>query len=130
LLAITDSVEPTVWVGTAANLTADGRIRSGVYNTTPWMHANFPEHCIGCDHSNTVWGLANRSTSDYTCGSGLFFPVDNFGSPLAKDYPTATLPDDTQNKQAFEGAADLLKDAFGFGRRLGVDAAVGAPKAV
>ena len=85
----------------------------------------FPKGCIGCDHSNSVWGLANRSTSDYTCGSGLFFDVDNFGSPLASQYPTHALPDKAQNKAMFEGAADLLTDVFGFGRRLGVGAAVG-----
>ena len=118
-------MEPTVWVGTAGNLSETGRIVGGVYNTTPWFRAEFPKHCIGCDKSSTVWGLANRSTSDYTCGSGLFFDVDNFGSPLAAQYPTASLPDDTQNKAAFEGAADLLQDVFGFGRRLGVEAAVG-----
>jgi len=87
--------------------------------------SEFPKGCIGCDNGNSVWGLANRSTSDYTCGSGLFFDVDNFGSPLASQYPTQTLPDETQNKAMFEGAADLLSDVFGFGRRLGVGAAVG-----
>ena len=37
----TYSVEPTVWVGTAGNLTADGRIKGGVYNTTPWFRELF-----------------------------------------------------------------------------------------
>lgn len=121
----TYAVEPTVWVGTAGDLSSDGRIVGGVYNTTPWFRSEFPKHCIGCDNSNTVWGLANRSTSDYTCGSGLFFDVDNFGSPLAPNYPTSLLPNTDENKAAFEGAADLLKDVFGFGRRMGVQAAVG-----
>ena len=97
----------------------------GVYNTTPWFRAEFPQHCIGCDNSNTVWGLASRPTSEYTCGSGLFFDTDNFGSPLAAAYPSTSLPSDTQNKAAFEGAADLLSDVFGFASRLGVRAAVG-----
>ena len=118
-------VEPTVWVGTVGNLSASGRIVGGVYNTTPWFRAEFPQHCIGCDKSNTVWGLASRSTSDYTCGSGLFFDVDDFGSPLAAAYPTTSLPNETQNKAAFEGAADLLRDVFGFASRLGVRSAVG-----
>jgi hypothetical protein len=121
----TYAVEPTVWVGTAANLSSSGRIVGGVYNTTPWFRAEFPPHCIGCDSGNSVWGLVNRSTSDYTCGSGQFFPTDNFGSPLSAAYPTKFLPSQAQNIAAFEGAADLLKDAFGFSRNLGVEAAVG-----
>ena len=36
----TYSVEPTVWVGSAGNLTAAGRIKGGVYNTTPWFRAS------------------------------------------------------------------------------------------
>ena len=121
----TYSIEPTVFVGTTENLSADGRIRGGVYNTTPWFRSEFPLGCIGCDHSNSVWGLANRSTSDYTCGSAAFFDADNYGSPLAAAYPTAALPNEKENKAAFEGAADLLKDAFHFARSLGVDAAIG-----
>eukprot|EP01052_Picozoa_sp_SAG31_P062712 SAG31_NODE_21685_length_543_cov_1.074324_1_plen_144_part_01 len=122
----TYAVEPTVWVGTAANLnSSSGRIVGGVYNTTPWFRAEFPPHCVGCDNGNSVWGLENRSTSDYTCGSGQFFPADNFGSPLAAAYPTASLPTEAQNVAAFEGAADLPKDAFGLARKFGVEAAVG-----
>ena len=50
---------------------------------------------------------------------------DRYLSPSPDLVYLKTLPDETQNKAMFEGAADLLSDVFGFGRRLGVGAAVG-----
>ena len=58
----TYSVEPTVWVGTAGNLTADGRIKGGVYNTTPWFRER-PRRAPQADQlwlTGLGWGIVLR----------------------------------------------------------------------
>jgi len=81
--------------------------------------------CIGCDNGHSRWGLMSRATAEYTVGSGILFQDDNFGGPLAANYPTDRWPTNAENVEAYEGAASLFNDSFGFAQRSGVGCALG-----
>lgn len=105
------SPEPTVWIGTKADLRPDGALLRG--HVSSWM--------------NTLrigWGSVAKRTSLFTHGASQLFPVDAYGSDVMLGH--CPEPISPQGKlEVLNRAADLLKGAFTFARLLGVRTCVG-----
>ena len=105
--------EPTVWVGTRAELNQEGRIK-----------VSYPT-----SYANTMrgeWGYKPIPTSNYSWGTAEIFEKDCWaGGPGGSDescpYPRAEIAE----KALFERTADMLQSAFALGSKLGVQSCVG-----
>ena len=106
--------EPTVFVGTAADLEADGSVKTA--SAYPTSYANT---------MRGEWGYAPLATSNYSWGTAALFESDCWASaPTTVDvcpYPT------TQEGSAalFERTSTMLSDAFTHAKTVGVQTCVG-----
>ena len=112
--AATGHNEPTVWVGVAEDLEADGRIKpAGAYPTS---------------YANTMrgeWGYAPLPTSNYSWGSAELFETDCYAPP-PMDQSSCPWPASPQSQGAlFERTSTMLQTAFALGDTLGVQSCVG-----
>jgi hypothetical protein len=116
------NAEPTVWLGPPED------VGEGVE-----VEAAYPSSWFTTLRGN--WGYAARSTGDYVLGADRFFDAGAWGN----DVMTGLAPfpwNGRDERLLFARAADALRDAFTFARRLGVKTCVGTetplvvPKAV
>ncbi|MGA2033760.1 MAG: hypothetical protein ABSG68_16015 [Thermoguttaceae bacterium] len=103
--------EPVVWIGTAGDLAADGKVK-----------ASYPAR-----HFSTVggtWGYRAMKTSEYTCGAAELFDRDDYGADYMQGMtPWPKRPEDCN--ALFDRMGGLLDSAFAFARQLGVKTCVG-----
>lgn len=103
--------EPTVWIGLPQDLRPDGSVA-----------ASYPS-----SYQNTLrnsWGYQGRPSGTYHCGADLLFERDDFGAPVMWGRsPQPTDPDECNALFGDTGA--MLREAFPFGRALGVKTCVG-----
>ena len=114
--------EPLVCIGPPSDLEADGRVK-----------ASYPARHYTTVGSNGSWGSQSVKTSDYAFGAAELFDRDNYGADYMRNAPPWSFgtkdpqkmmsPD--QCNALFAGMGDLLGDAFGFARRLGVKTCIG-----
>ena len=105
------NAEPTVWIGLPGDIEKDGAVRSG-----------YPS-----SYQNTLrgnWGYEPTKTSDYHFGAAGLFESDDYGAEAMKGMiPEPKTPADTI--ELFNRAGALLREAFEFGRSLGIKTCVG-----
>lgn len=112
------NAEPTVWIGLAQDCEKDGTV----------------EFSYPSSYQNTLrgnWGYEARKTSDFHYGASELFERDDFGGDvMAGLIPEPKTLEDSNT--LFNRTGALLRDAFEFGRSLGVKTCVGteAPLAV
>jgi len=103
--------EPTVWIGLE-----DQSDKKGVVNAAyPVLHF----HTLG-----STWGSAAKNTSEFTGGASQIFDTDNYGSTYMKDIsPWPHTPE--ENIELFNQVGEILDEAFGFAKSLGVKTCIG-----
>jgi hypothetical protein len=105
------NAEPTVWIGLAEDSNPDGTVRS-----------SYPS-----SYQNTLrgnWGYEPTQTRDYYFGASELFETDAYGADVMKGMipEPKTLED---SNEVFNRTGALLRDAFDFGRALGIKTCVG-----
>lgn len=105
------NAEPTVWIGRPADVGKDGR----------------PEFSYPSSYQNTLrgnWGYGPSKTSGWHFGAAELFDRDDFGSEVMTGLaPEPKTPEEMN--ELFRRTGLLLRDAFAFGRGLGVKSCVG-----
>ena len=116
------NAEPTVWIGPPDEIGEAGEAK-----------AAYPSSYFTTLRGN--WGYEVRPTGDYAHGAGWLFHRDGHGNDVMEGL--APHPWNAEDARTlFARAADVLKDAFTFARRLGTRTAAGTetplvvPKAV
>jgi hypothetical protein len=116
------NAEPAVWIGPPDEIGEGGAVK-----------AAYPSSWFTTLRGN--WGYEARATGDYAHGAAWLFPRGGYGGDAMEDLaPQPWSGEDS--RLLFERAADVLKDAFAFARRLGTKIAAGTetplvvPKAV
>ena len=105
------NAEPTVWIGLSDDIGQIGKVKF-----------SYPSSYMNTMRGN--WGYAPKQTGDYVFGSSGLFERDDFGPELMFGaIPDPETPE--MSSQAFERAAALLRDAFGFAHQVGVKTCVG-----
>ncbi len=105
------NAEPTVWIGPPAEV-GDG----------PEVKAAYPASWFTTLRGN--WGYEAKPTGDYAHGASWLFDRGGYGNDVMDDL--APQPwNDEDSRLLFARAADLLKDAFTFARRLGTKTCAG-----
>ncbi len=105
------NAEPTVWIGLPGDIGQGGQVRF-----------SYPS-----SYQNTLrgnWGYAPRKTGDYVFGSAGLFERDAFGPDVLGRWIPAPATVEASN-EVFERTASMLREAFGFARRLGIKTCVG-----
>jgi len=124
--------EPTVWIGFRDDIRANGEVASSYparYFTTT---------------GDPCWGYNPQRTEDYLFGCDQLFETDAYGSDVMSDYTPhprigrwepyppeelrsiePRLLGDREWNELFRTAALSLKDAFAFGRDLGIKMCIG-----
>ncbi|MBI5091085.1 MAG: hypothetical protein HZB26_01415 [Candidatus Hydrogenedentes bacterium] len=105
-------VEPTVWIGQAADVAKDGRV----------------EFSYPTRYFNTAltvgWGFQAKKTDDYACGAGALFDRNDYGS----DFMLALTPQPTgltASNEMFNRTGVSFDAAFSWAHALGVKTCVG-----
>jgi hypothetical protein len=105
------NAEPTVWIGVAEDSLPDGTVRT-----------SYPS-----SYQNTLrgnWGYEATKTGDFHFGAADLFADDDFGAEVMSGLmPEPKTPEDSN--LVFNRAAAMLRDAFTFGRALGIRTCVG-----
>ncbi len=105
------NAEPTVWIGRPEDAGKDGR----------------PEFSYPASYQNTLrgnWGYEAARTSEFHYGAADLFDRDDYGADvMAGLAPEPKEPGDAN--ELFRRTGRLLRDAFAFGRDLGVKSCVG-----
>jgi len=106
------AAEPTVWIGLARDIGADGRV-------------NFSYPSIYYNTALPVgWGFAAKKTSDYVFGAGNLFASDAHSSQIMAG--VAPRPDRAEHcNEVFNRAGAMLREAFRHAHALGVKTCVG-----
>ena len=116
-------VEPTVWTGLEGdfNHTSGRLLDNGTYSASYITTAG-----------GATWGGVPMNISDYIFGSQTAFASDCYGSDVmrrAASCPdpmlTPPTPVEAERVNPFDGAADMLTEAFTWGRTLGIESCVG-----
>ena len=107
-------VEPTVWVGLAADVTADGNVTSG-YSTT-WSNTHL-----------TKWGYTIMDTSLFPWGAAAMYEHDCFGHPVQSGKPNmCPAPVSAQDEITLFNEVGLLwKTVFSFAHQVSVRTMIG-----
>jgi len=106
-----NGIEPVVWVGLSEDVDENGDVSFSPV-VTFWNNQGSP------------WGYRATKTGDHLFGSSLLFESDWWGSPvLGGQFPAAR---ELQGRnEVFNRTGAMFKDAFTFGRNLGVKVSVG-----
>jgi hypothetical protein len=104
--------EPLVWIGLPEDVNDDGTVKF-----------SYPSRWASTV-SGGAWGYATARTSEFAAGAGLLFPQDEFGSPVTDGL--RPLPKGVEEANAvFDRAGAFFRDAFSFGRIMGVRTCIG-----
>jgi hypothetical protein len=116
------NAEPTVWIGPPDQVGEGGEVKAAYASS--WFTT-----------LRGNWGYEVKPTDDYAHGAGWLFHRGGYGDDVMEDLaPQAWNAED--ERLLFARAADLLRDAFTFARRLGTKTCAGTetplvvPKAV
>lgn len=106
------AAEPTVWIGTPENVTAEGDVTFAY--PAIWYNTALP---VG-------WGFHAKQTGKYGCGAGALFDRDDYGSDVMR---SLTPRPDRQRDciELFERTGEMFDDAFTFARTLGIKTCIG-----
>jgi len=105
------NAEPTVWIGPPEEAGAGTEVKQA-----------YPASYFSNLRGN--WGYDARRTGDYFFGAGLLFDRDDYGNDVMEGLaPQPRTPD--EQRTLFARAADVLRDAFTFARRLSVRTCAG-----
>jgi len=103
--------EPTAWIGLPGDVGEGGKVKF-----------SYPSSYQNSLRGN--WGYAATKTGDYVFGSAALFERDAFGAEVMGPWiPGPTTPE--ANNEVFDRTAAMLREAFGFARKLGVKTCVG-----
>jgi hypothetical protein len=106
--------EPTVWIGTAEDVNADGTVKS-----------SYPSRHFTTGNVTGAWGYKPMKTGDYSFGAAEIFDRDDY----AADYMRGTAPwtkmSPEQCNDLFDRFGGLLSDTFTFARKLGIKTCIG-----
>ncbi|MBN1845570.1 MAG: hypothetical protein JW810_07790, partial [Sedimentisphaerales bacterium] len=103
--------EPLVWIGPAADIDADGRVK-----------ASYPARHF-TSHSGT-WGYRAVDTNRYRFGADRLFDRDDYGADYMRRMTPWPKTADQEN-ELFYRTGVLLREVFTFARTLGVKTCVG-----
>lgn len=103
--------EPLVWIGHPDDVDARGKVAFSP--PSRWASTNY--------HS---WGYAPMATGGFAAGASRLFEEDDFGPSVTRGHrPEPASP--AASNEVFDRAAEMLRDAFDYGRRLGVGICLG-----
>jgi len=103
--------EPLVWIGHPDDVDQGGKVR-------------FSSPSFWAATSSCAWGDAPVRTSDFASGASRLFEEDDFGPSVTCGHRPLPKTPEACN-EVFERASHMLRDAFQYGRRLGVKVCVG-----
>ncbi len=105
------NAEPTVWIGLPQDSRPDGRVSF-----------SYPS-----SYQNTLrgnWGYEATKTGDFHFGASELFERDGFGPEVMGDFiPGPQTPE--ESNAVFDRTGAMLREAFAFGRSLGIKTCVG-----
>ena len=105
------NAEPTVWIGAARDVAADGRVTF-----------SYPSSTMNTRRGN--WGYLPKKTSEYAFGASQLFERDDFGAEVMGSHlPYPKTPE--EYNEVFNRTAAMLSEAFTQARRLGVQTCAG-----
>ncbi len=103
--------EPTVWIGMKDDVNPDGTVKFSSPSS----------------YQNTLrgnWGYAAKKTGDFSFGTAQLFERDDFGPEVM--FEAMPWPDTPEERNAvFDDTGKMLREAFEFAHRLGVETCVG-----
>jgi hypothetical protein len=103
--------EPTVWIGLKEDVNADGTVR-----------LSSPSSYMNTLRGN--WGYAAKKTSDFSFGTAQLFERDDYGPEVMFGaMPVSKTPED--RNAVFNRTGRMLREAFEFAHRLGIETCVG-----
>ena len=103
--------EPLVWIGHPDDMDANGKVSS-----------SYPS--FWASTKGGAWGYAASATGQFAAGAGLLFEEDDFGASVTRGHrPKPATPE--ASNEVFNRAAGMLREAFGYGRSLGVKIGLG-----
>jgi hypothetical protein len=103
--------EPTVWIGRKEDVNADGTVRF-----------SSPSSYMNTLRGN--WGYVAKKTSDFAFGAAQLFERDDYGPEVMFGaMPVSKTPE--ERNAVFNRTGRMLKDAFEFAHRLGIQTCVG-----
>jgi hypothetical protein len=105
------NAEPTVWIGLPGDAGQGGKVTF-----------SYPSSYQNSLRGN--WGYAPAKTGDYLFGSAALFERDAFGPEVMGTWIPAPTTAEGDN-EVFNRTAAMLREAFGFARKLGVKTCVG-----
>jgi len=103
--------EPTVWIGLAEDVKADGRVK-------------FSYRSSYANSLRGMWGYAAKKTGDYSFGAAQLFERDDYGPAVMAGMVPFPETAEQQN-ELFNRTGDMLKDAFTYAHALGIKTCVG-----
>ncbi|MBN2021985.1 MAG: hypothetical protein JW809_04260 [Pirellulales bacterium] len=112
--------EPTVWIGPASDLEADGRVKASY----PSRHFT-TRNTIPPPPDAPSWGYAPTATGRYVWGADALFDRDDWGPDYMIGAETWTKMMPEACNGLFDRTAATLRDAFTFARGLGIKTCVG-----
>jgi len=112
----TPNAEPTVWIGREGDFRPDGTVT-----------ASYPASYQNTARGN--WGYEAKKTGEFHFGASLLFERDDFGNDVMDGLsPDPATPE--ASNEVFDRAAAVLRNAFTWARRLGVETCVGTETAL
>jgi hypothetical protein len=105
------NAEPTVWIGPKSEIGENGKVLK-----------SYPSSYQSTYRGN--WGYAPEKTSDYHFGADLLFETDKYAASVMDGMIPS--PDSTELcNELFNRTGDMFRNAFSFGRYLGIRTCVG-----
>ena len=110
------NAEPAVWIGTAEDADADGRV--GFSYPSSWQNT------LRSNPGSHNWGYQPTPTGKFHLGASLLFDRDDFGPEVMNGLmPEPKTPE--ESNELFNRAGAMLRGAFTLARSLGVKTCVG-----
>jgi hypothetical protein len=110
------NAEPAVWIGTAEDSGADGRV--GFSYPSSWQNT------LRSNPGSHNWGYQPTPTGKFHLGTSLFFDRDDFGPEVMNGLMPEPKTAEESN-ELFNRAGAMLRGAFTLARSLGVKTCVG-----
>ncbi len=103
--------EPLVWIGHPDDADKTGKV-------------SFSSPSFWQSTMNTHWGNAAVPSSRFAAGASLLFPEDDFGPEVTRGHrPQPKTPEGCN--EVFNRTGDMLREAFSYGRNIGMKICVG-----